>query len=269
MLTYRMAAMVARQRRASVILPGIEPSLGAETSYLKAEREMLRSMAAWVRENVLPAYDRTAPVFAKDAMVRDVDEWVWSDLDNLTSRLVAAATEMVRRVLRLESQRHTRSFMAAARRALGIDLSVVVREEDLEAFLDLAGMRSANLITGLADDVRKKIKDRTIAAVLSGDTSANLRKALAKEFGLADNRAKVIARDQISKVTSDLNKARHQQAGITEYVWTTAHDERVRALHRSLDGKRYAYGQQTGAEQGLPPGQPIMCRCIARAIVEF
>jgi len=268
MQTYRIASLVDKPRRSSVILPGIEPSIGAETSVLRAERQMLREMAAWTRENVLPAYDRTPPLVG-DAVVQDIDEWVWSEFDRVASRLVAVEAETVRRVLRLEAIRHTDKFMAAAKRALGIDLSAVVREDDLGAYLDQAGARSASLISGLADDVRKKIKDRTITAVLQGETSANLRKTLAKEFGLADNRAKVIARDQISKVTSDLNKIRHQQAGITEYVWSTAHDERVRALHRSLDGKTYAYGEQTGAEQGLPPGQPIMCRCIARAIVEF
>jgi uncharacterized protein with gpF-like domain len=43
----------------------------------------------------------------------------------------------------------------------------------------------------------------------------------------------------------------------------------VGPLHRSLDGKVYEYGKPTGAEQGLPPGQPINCRCVARGIVEF
>lgn len=269
MQTYRIATMVSRRPGTTVVLPGIEPSLGAEVSYLRAERQMLREMAAWVRENVITAFERTPALVGDAAVLHDVEEWVWSEFEAVTTRLAAAAEVLVRRILRLESQRHTEAFMASAKRALGIDLAAVVRQDDLETYLDLAGTRSANLITGLADDTRKKIKDRTLAAVLQSETLATLRKTIAKEFGLADNRAKVIARDQISKVTSDLNKARHQQAGITEYIWTTAHDERVRPLHRSLDGRQYAYGEETGAEGGLPPGQPIMCRCIARAVVEF
>ena len=109
----------------------------------------------------------------------------------------------------------------------------------------------------------------TVSAVLSGDTSANLRKTLAREFGLSDSRAKLIARDQIGKTTADLNRLRHQQAGITEYDWSTAADERVRPLHRALNGRRYKYGEPTGAEGGLPPGQPVQCRCVALAVVEF
>ena len=47
MLTYRIASMVSRRPGTTVVLPGIEPSLGAEVSYLRAERQMLREMAAY------------------------------------------------------------------------------------------------------------------------------------------------------------------------------------------------------------------------------
>ena len=53
------------------------------------------------------------------------------------------------------------------------------------------------------------------------------------------------------------------------YVWRTSKDERVRPRHQHIDGIAYEYGKPTGAEQGLPPGQPIQCRCIAQAIVTF
>ena len=56
---------------------------------------------------------------------------------------------------------------------------------------------------------------------------------------------------------------------MTSYTWMTSRDERVRPRHKELDGKEYEYGKPTGAEDGLPPGQPIMCRCVARGIVEI
>ncbi|WP_442880212.1 minor capsid protein [Aurantimonas sp. A2-1-M11] len=62
---------------------------------------------------------------------------------------------------------------------------------------------------------------------------------------------------------------RHQQAGVASYVWMSSRDERVRERHRALDGKEYRYGEPAGAEQGLPRGQPIQCRCVARGIVEI
>jgi SPP1 gp7 family putative phage head morphogenesis protein len=86
---------------------------------------------------------------------------------------------------------------------------------------------------------------------------------------MSDNRAKLIARDQTAKLNSDLNRFRQDQAGVDKYVWRTSQDERVRARHRGLEGKVYEWGEPTGAEDGLPPGQPIQCRCVAQGVVEF
>lgn len=268
MLRYKLASLANRRAGTSAVLPPVEPSLSAEAAFLRAERTLLRGMLGWAREYLVPAYQRDLER-APDGITRDVDEWTWGEFDGFTARLVAVAVNLVRRVLDLEGARNTKGFMASAKRTLGVDLNAVVRDDDIADYLDQASARAANLITGMADDLRKRIKDRTITAVLQGETSTAYRKTLATEFGLSDSRAKLIARDQIGKVTSDLNRIRQQQAGIVEYDWMTAADERVRPLHRALNGKRYKYGEPTGAEGGLGPGQPIRCRCIARAVVEF
>jgi len=264
MLRYKLSSLANRRRDTVVVLPGVHAALADETAYLKTLRQMLREMSAWCRTSLLPAYERQLAQIRADA-----DPATWSDLDYLATRLVAVADLTVRRILVLAAKRNTDRFMAAAKRALGIDLSAVVRESDLTSALDQMAERNAALIKGLAEDVVKRIKDRTTSAVLAGESSASLRKTLALEFGFADNRAALIARDQIGKTTADLNRIRHQQAGISEYDWSTSADERVRPLHRSLNGRRYKYGEPTGAEQGLPPGQPVRCRCVALAVVEF
>ena len=268
MLRYDLSTLAKRRVGTTVTLPPIRPTISSEVAYLRAERQVLKGMAGWAREQLIPAYEREV-VRIFDGAIRDVEEWSWDAFEAYSSRLVEVAIGTVNRILRLEAARHTDKFMAAAKRALGVDLTAVVRENDLGNYIDLASSRSANLIQGLADDTRKRIKDRTLQAVLSGETSKSYRKTLVEDFGIADRRAQLIARDQIGKVTSDLNRIRHQQAGVEEYIWTTAHDERVRSLHRSLDGRQYKYGESTGAEGGLPPGQPIRCRCIARGVVEF
>jgi SPP1 gp7 family putative phage head morphogenesis protein len=159
--------------------------------------------------------------------------------------------------------------MASAKRSLGIDLKAVVRQEDLDDYMRAATARNTSLITSLGDDVVKRVEQTVYSNSIAGNSATTLRKALQEQFGITDRRAKLIARDQTSKFNADLNKIRQQQAGVTSYSWMTAHDERVRPLHRSLDGKTYKWGEATGAEQGLPPGQPILCRCVARGIVEF
>jgi SPP1 gp7 family putative phage head morphogenesis protein len=84
-------------------------------------------------------------------------------------------------------------------------------------------------------------------------------------FVTIENHAALIARDQISKLNGQLNKARQEAAGITSFVWETRMDSRVRPAHAALQGRTFKWAD--GAN-GLIPGQPINCRCWARAVVD-
>jgi SPP1 gp7 family putative phage head morphogenesis protein len=256
-----------KTRRASITLPPIADSRGAQTEYVRALRAMLRSLAATVRSDVLPAAEaeiaRQRAAVTQDA----IGEYIFRGLRDLAVSLGVIAEGMVGRILRLESERHTKKWLASVRSTIGIDIAAVVSQEDLADYLTTAAARNASLIRSLGDDAVKRVEQATYQAVLQGQTAAQLRKRMTEEFGVLDSRAKLIARDQTAKLTSDLNRIRHQQAGLTHYIWSTSQDERVRERHRALEGKEYAYGEPTGAEGGLPPGQPIQCRCVARGVV--
>ena len=80
-------------------------------------------------------------------------------------------------------------------------------------------------------------------------------------------RAKLIARDQSSKLNSALNQQRQQNFGVEEYVWRTSGDERVRDNHRSKNGKTFRWDdppKDTGH-----PGQDVQCRCVAQPIINM
>lgn len=270
MLRYKLAEL-GTSRRAEVVLPPIADTFGSVSETERALRAMLREMAGLVRADLIQAYEadllRLQAAYTGDA--GEYSDVFFARLKTMAAHLGRIAAEMVNRILRREAGRHTEKWKRQVRAALGIDLEAVVRQEDLTEALDAAVKRSASLITGLSDETAAGVEKLTRQALTQGRSAQNLRKDLTKQFGIADRRAKVIARDQLATLNSDLNRLRHEQAGVTTYQWTTSHDERVRPLHRRLDGARYRYGESTGAEGGLAPGQPIMCRCVARAVVEF
>lgn len=268
MQTYNLARLVAkRTRRSSISLPPISGSVGAQVEYLRALRAMQRALAESVRETILPQVEyeigRQRAAMSQDAIGADIFE----ALKSLAVRLGLIAEATVTRILRTESERHTKKWLSSVRSALGIDIGAVVAQEDLADYLETAAARNSSLIKSLSDDTIKRVEQATYQAITQGQTVADLRKRLTEEFGVVDSRAKLIARDQVSKLNSDMNRIRHQQAGIDSYTWSTSHDERVRPRHKKLDGKEYRYGEPTGAEQGLSPGQPIQCRCVAKGIV--
>lgn len=271
---YDIAAIASIKRKhvkgSSVILPPVSVRLQTERGYYRALRVMLSGLARETNSSIMSAYraDRQQQQIIR--RLRDAPESSWfQQLKSLAQALSRQTSATVNRILELESQRHSEEFMRIARRTLGIDLTAVVTQEDLESYLRLAASRNTSLITSLADDVVKRVEQDVYTSGVQGDSVEALKKRLTKSYGVADSRAQLIARDQTAKFNSDLNRIRQEQAGIDSYQWMTSHDERVRPLHKDLDGKQYEWGKATGAEQGLPPGQPIQCRCIARGIVEF
>lgn len=250
MKKYEIAKRAKRRNKGErVVLPAIEESKNAKDAYLKILREMLREIGRRGR-GARTSFD-------------------FEMLSALATRLSITSDTLVARILRLEAQRHTDTFMKTAKRTLGVDLADVVLQEDLGEYLALAGTRNAGLIKGLSTDAVKRVQETVTSALINGDPARKLQGELTEQLRISDRRAQLIAQDQMAKLNSDLNRIRHEQAGVLEYSWMTSHDERVRARHKALEGKVYKYGDATGAEDGLPPGQPVRCRCIARGIVQF
>lgn len=271
MLRYNAASLVKGRRKGTkVLLPPQHGSPGTEIAYRAELRKLLKKLSEAVRDDLLPVVERElAMASARQRLFGDVDGDIFVRLLALATSMSRLTAETVNRILGLEAKRHTIGFLKAAKRALGIDLSAVVRKEDLGDFLRTVATRNSGLIKGLADSVIQRVQVTVTNSVLAGKNMRELRAALKKDFAMSDRRAKLIARDQTAKLTSELNEFRHRQAGITQYVWRTSKDERVRPRHSKIDGVTYTYGKPTGAEEGLPPGRPIQCRCIAQAIVEF
>lgn len=255
---------IARQKRPRLraILPRQEERLTTVKLYQAALRKMLQGVINETRDAILPSY-------RPERLTRDADSSTFTRLRQLTAALSATAQQTVDGILGLEANRHTDVWKANVRRTAGVDISAVVSQEDLGEYLRQAAARNASLITSLGDDVLKRVEQTVLTASINGASVKSLRAQLVEQFGIVGRRADIIARDQTAKMVSDLNRIRQEQAGITTYSWATSQDERVRPLHRSLDGKVYEWGKPTGAEGGAPPGQPVLCRCTARAIIDF
>ena len=108
-----------------------------------------------------------------------------------------------------------------------------------------------------------------IAAVVSeGVTTGRTNRAIAKElkerFKVADGHEKLIARDQAATLNGKITEARQTSVGITEYIWRTSRDERVREEHADREGDTFSWSNPP--EDG-PPGIPINCRCTAEPVI--
>jgi SPP1 gp7 family putative phage head morphogenesis protein len=135
---------------------------------------------------------------------------------------------------------------------------------DVNQVLSLARITNVELIRNITQQQRDFARQE-LAKV---DDPVPLAKRLEARLGVSRSRAKLIARDQVSKINGTLSEERHKAAGSTRYEWSTSSDERVRPEHAALDGQEFAYDDQNGGDGGLKPGQPVACRCVGIAVFD-
>jgi SPP1 gp7 family putative phage head morphogenesis protein len=144
---------------------------------------------------------------------------------------------------------------------------------------------NANLITSLEEAGIREVERWTIQGLRTGQRHEEITKKIEDVFGreLSDKlgpsgmraRAKLIARDQVAKLNADLTERRQTAAGVTEYIWRTSLDERVRGnptglypkaepSHWDREGKTFQWSKPPSDGH---PGQPINCRCTAEPVL--
>lgn len=145
-----------------------------------------------------------------------------------------------------------------------------------------------SLITKATNDMRDAVARRVRDGVKKGLLAKDITKQVLAEMpGISFRRARVIARDQTSKLNAELSQRRMTEAGLETYKWETSLDERVRGnpsgkypfaklSHWVMQGKICRWDDPTlcmnskGEWEKRPtnavylhPGQDIMCRCVA------
>jgi uncharacterized protein with gpF-like domain len=183
----------------------------------------------------------------------------------------------------------TAAFVSSVNRAVGVDMGRLMSSEGLQAYMDAAVAENVALIKSISSDYFSKIEQAVMGGMRAGESTTVIAKRIQAETGSTYKRAKLIARDQCSKVNSDVVRRRQQQAGITRFKWVTSRDERVSgnpagrypnakikcyAIARKDDGYGPGVflvnkGASFGGETGLFPGRGhIGCRCTSTPLIE-
>lgn len=256
----------------SVVLAPIKPRLSTETALRRIIVTVLREIEARRVDMLAAARQHRSELFQDRVDLGSVLQTI----RNLVGPLVEAARYMLRRLFRVESVRHGKKWIEQVNSAIGVDLSVIVSQADIEPLIELAVQKNVALITGLTADVQKRVEIALIDMITAGKSNAQMAEALDEAFRFGRKRAELIARDQAAKFNGNLNRIQHQRIGVTKYVWWTMQDERVRGnpdgkyprarpSHWDRHGKTFRYAD---APSDGNPGEPINCRCIARPVLK-
>jgi SPP1 gp7 family putative phage head morphogenesis protein len=122
---------------------------------------------------------------------------------------------------------------------------------------------NVTLIKSLSSTTFTRVEGVIERGFRSGQRHTEIAKEIQREFRTTRNRAKLIARDQIGRLNSQLTRQRQKSNGITHAVWRTLQDERVREEHEAREGQRFSL--ETGLD-GEFPGDPVNCRCFSEPV---
>jgi len=148
------------------------------------------------------------------------------------------------------------------RGVIGVD--VFFNEPALESMLADFSFENARLIKSVPAQYLDQVEALTSRGLRQGRRSVDVAKDIQARFGVAESRAKLIARDQISKINADLTRTRQESLGITEYIWRTSRDERVRPTHAALEGTTQRWDDPPAVGH---PGEDFQCRCGSEPIL--
>lgn len=192
-------------------------------------------------------------------------------VDDLARRL---SLDMVKR----SNEQNKRQTKAAYKAAFGIDLTGLLSDEVVGGQLKDALTENVALIKSIQTDFINDIGGKVFTELFDGGRHENIVKLIKERGEVTQSRAKLIARDQTSKLNSTLTEVRSKSLGIDLYEWGGAGDERQRNSHAVLNGKTCKYSDPTvysddggetwkkrksiGAFEGKP-GDDYQCRCLA------
>lgn len=248
----------------------IRPSRKLELDYTRALLAIVEDMHTETVNALMPLVEQSNIGDGK----RIVNDGIFSDFKTAFSRtsntvkakVAGIASALAQTIVSKQGELSDGQLSAMIQQRTGIDFSGLMSDSVLKEAIDEAVAANVALINSIPQQYFDRIEQAVMASLQAGTLNDTLADELKKIKGVTDNRAKLIARDQLGKINSRLSQVRQQSLGITHYYWSTSHDERVRDRHRRWDGDLIAWDNPPIDGH---PGQAINCRCTAIPDLDF
>ena len=254
---------------------------------LSAEREYVRTTNAYMA--ILKSELEEQLPKLKEAYKKERDSEVKNRRNDSATDLLLAITSIFNTIRnnviartigfglrrKLENLAHLNRKLTVKewKRAIKATLGIDIREDyylgsffekELAKWID----ENVGLIKTIPENTLDKMRDIVYDGFANGKTTTRIVKEIRKVYGSSRRRAELIARDQTAKLNGQIQRAQQLDAGVTEYIWSTSGDERVRRSHRELNGRKFSWNDAPVNSDGRKchPGQDYQCRCIGRPV---
>lgn len=278
MLRFNLSSLIKRlrpgTRRKRIMLPDIRaPQVKADA----LNALLQRPVAAWFaacRDRLLPLYRRGLELAAqREASTLTLDDLpddivalraeadaVALSIDNLIDQLLpelrmwAAAYEQMHR-----------GRWGSALQPSGVQLQTLLNAVDVADTVEASLQANVALIRSLDSEAQTRVEGIIFRGFTNRTPVNQIAKELSEAVGLSRARARRIAAHQTQMLSSQLDTARMQQAGIDQFEWVHSGKVHFRPWHRARHGQTFRLEGDIAKDD--MPGIPPFCGCRKRAVV--
>lgn len=246
-------------------------------AYLKLLKDTLNKYLPLIKSTLLEANTDSQDGIRKDAdnlpsTIRKIFKEMNVELEDKTERFLLRS--QLERLANLTRKLTIREWKRVVSKTLGIDLT---DDKYLGDFYKRATKEwtktNVDLIKSIPKNSLGDMEDIVLNGVKSGKTVKSVMQDIQHTYGVSRNKARFLARDQMSKLNADIAQFQQTDAGVEEYIWSSSGDGRVRDRHKELDGKKFKWSdppivdKRTGRR--AHPGQDYQCRCVALPVFDI
>lgn len=147
---------------------------------------------------------------------------------------------------------------------IGVDREELIKREGLQSQANARIEEITEWVVKMRDETLEGFHRNTLHAMTEGRNVDEIVEQFRNTTSKRKNHVEYLARSQIQNYNSQMTRLRAQKLGITEAIWQTSEDERVRTCHRKRNDKKFklAEGLYSSCDgKTLWPGSDHNCRC--------
>jgi SPP1 gp7 family putative phage head morphogenesis protein len=283
--------MAQRQRRdTDVKIPRRKPNYP-----MSAERELARAylaIAQKIRKESKPFIARLMAIYGvwfdenvrtdarmslQDGIAEILDEYGDAITDGLDMPQIWRQVDVAAKTARRASLSDWKTMV---KEALDLTVDEPFYIETTDDLITKWAYESAQKIKSYPQEYLGKIQEIIEWGYRTNQPMVNVYRRIEKATGDTRSHVKMIARDQMGTLNCMMTKYEHESMGVSNYIWVTRHDNRVRECHRQLDGKMFSWDNPPAMwymtkSRGIVytgrychPGEDYCCRCRAKPVFE-
>ena len=215
-------------------------------------RRRCKQVAREVARITSSGQDATTIVYALEEYGRQVAPW---------------AEDVMLKIVEMSDQQNLGMWRELSGKLSEKLQTLTTRDAVAQAIRELS-LEGARLITSIPLDIAVEVETAAQAAAMTGTRHEALSEYIASRGQVAQSRAELIARTEVSRQTTILTQTRAVSIGSDGYIWRTAEDGRVRPSHAAMEGQYVKWSEPptldglTGHAGALPN-----CRCYPEPVV--